>query len=162
MIIRKALQCDLFTLTEIYNQAILAQQNAETIIKTVAQRQEWLEHHQIEKYPILVVEEAGKVIGYGTLSKYRESRGALQKVVEVSYYIHNQHHKKGIGTFLLHKLLEQSKHLGFKSALAILLDTNNGSIRLLEKFDFKQWAHFPNIVEFNNKTCGQFIYGKLL
>ncbi len=162
MIIRKAIQADLPILTEIHNQAILAQQNAETSTKTVAERQEWFEHHQDEKYPIYVIEQDNQVIGYGTLSKYREGRAALKKVVEVSYYIHNQHHKKGIGTFLLNALLEQSKNLGFNFALAILLDSNIGSIHLLGKFGFQQWAHFPEIVALKNKTCGQFIYGKAL
>ena len=92
---RKAIKSDLPILTKIYNQAIEAQQNAETSTKTVDERKEWFEHHQDEKYPIYVVEQENKIIGYGTLSKYRDGRSALKKVVEVSYYIHNQHHKKG-------------------------------------------------------------------
>jgi L-amino acid N-acyltransferase YncA len=162
MTIRKAIQTDLPALTEIYNQAIKAGQNAETMTKTIAQRQEWFDNHQLEKHPILVIEEAEQVIGYGTLSKYRAGRAGLRKVVEVSYYIHNQHHRKGAGTFLLNGLLEKSKQLNFKSALAILLDSNAGSIYLLEKYGFKKWGHFPNIVELNNRICGQFIYGKSL
>ena len=159
---RKAIKADLPILTEIQNQAILAGQNAETSTKTIEERKEWFNHHQDEKYPIYVVLEDDEVIGYGTLSKYREGRAALQKVVEVSYYIHTQHHKKGVGTFMLNALLEYSKNLGFKFALAILLDSNLGSVRLLEKFGFEQWAHFPEIVELKNGTCGQFIHGKKL
>ena len=159
---RKAIKSDLPILTKIYNQAIEAQQNAETSTKTVDERKEWFEFHQDEKYPIYIIEQANQIIGYGTLSKYRSGRSALQKVVEVSYYIDNQHHKKGIGTFLLNALLDESKVLGFKFALAILLDSNIGSIHLLKKFEFQQWAHFPEIVELKNKTCGHLIYGKKL
>lgn len=159
---RKATEADLPILTEIYNQAILAGQNAEISIKTVAERKEWFTHHQDEKYPLYVVVQDKQVIGYSTLSKYREGRAALKKVVEVSYYIHNQHHQKGVGTFMLNALLNYAKELDFKFALAILLDTNIGSIQLLEKFGFQQWAHFPEIVELKNGTCGQFIYGKKL
>ena len=46
--------------------------------------------------------------------------------------------------------------------MAILLDINEASTRVLKKFGFEKWGHLPNIAEINGSKCGQFIYGKNL
>lgn len=158
--IRKAHHKDLLTLTKIYNQAIEAGQTADTVPYTVTTRTAWFEAHQDPKYPLWVAVINEAVVGYLTLSKYREGRPAVQATVEISYYIHNNYQRKGIGTFLLKYALEMAQKLGFKHGLALLLDTNLGSVRLLEKHDFEKWGHFPNIAVVQGKICGQYFYGR--
>lgn len=160
--IRKAKPKDLPILTTIYNQAIQARQTADTLSVTVEDRQRWFESHQAEKYPLFVAMDGATILGYATLSQYRGGRAALRHIVEVSYYIHNHHQRKGLGTTLLKYALVAAKELGFKHAFALLLDTNLPSVYLLEKFDFVKWGHFPNIAEIDGKVCGQFYYGKHL
>lgn len=153
---------DLPALTNILNQAIKAGQNAYNSPQTVAQRQEWLAAHQDEKYPVLVVELAGKVIGYASISAYRAGRLALQQTVEISYYLHHSYLRQGIGSKLLRHTLDTAKQLGYENTIAILFDNNEASIALLERFDFQRWGHLPNIASLNRVTCGHLIYGKLL
>ena len=159
---RIAKQQDLSALTAIYNQAIQAQQTADTIPYTVETRLPWFEAHQQEKYPLYAVELQNKTIGYGTLSQYRGGRGSLKGVVEVSYYLDKDCQGQGIGTALLQFLLKAAADLGFQHAYALLLDSNTGSVRLLEKFGFSRWGHLPEIARFEDRICGQFIYGKPL
>lgn len=160
--IRKAKEEHLAALTTIYNQAIKAGQTADTIQVTVEDRRPWFESHQQARYPLYVATEEDTILGYATLSQYRGGRAALRNIVEVSYYIHRDHQRKGLGTTLLKYALISAKELGFKHAFALLLDTNLPSVSLLEKFDFVKWGHFPNVAEIDGKICGQFYYGKHL
>lgn len=153
---------DLPALVLIYNQAIGAGQTADTVPLTVSERQPWLEAHQDSRYPLFVAVNNGTILGYATLSKYRGGRPALRSVVEVSYYIHRQYQRKGVGKALLAHSLDAARKLEFKHVFALLLDTNLPSIRLLERFDFVQWGHLPNIAEVNEIVCGQFFYGRQL
>ena len=58
--------------------------------------------------------------------------------------------------------LERAPVYRLEILLAFLLDINSGSIRLLEKYGFSRWGHFPEIARFDEITCGQFVYGKHL
>ncbi len=160
--IRQAKNEDLAALTTIYNQAIKARQTADTIPVTTDDRQPWFDSHQQERYPLFVAVNENTILGYATLSKYRGGRAALRNIVEVSYYIHQDHQRKGLGTTLLKYALLAAKELNFKHAFALLLDTNLPSVYLLEKFDFVKWGHFPNVAKIDGKICGQFYYGKHL
>ena len=131
--IRKAVIEDLPVLTDIYNQAIKANQTADSSPMTTADRMSWFTAHQNPQFPLIVAVANNAVCGYATLSNYRGGRAALRKVVEISYYIHQDHQRKGLGTTLLQKSLVLAEELGFKHAVAILLETNSPSIHLLEK-----------------------------
>lgn len=158
--IRKALLEDLPTITTIYNQAIEAGQTADTIPYKEMERQPWFEAHQNPKYPLYVAIEEETVVGYATLSEYRGGRPAVQFAVEISYYIHQKHQRKGLGTLLLQHSIKTAQQLGFKHGLALLLDINLPSIRLLEKHGFVKWGHFPNIAIVKEQICGQYFYGR--
>ena len=160
--IRTAKPEDLLALTVIYNQAITARQTADTVPLTTEDRLPWFNSHQQERYPILVLSNDTRTVGYGTLSQYRGGRPSLRNVVEVSYYLHQDFQGRGIGSLLLPYLLMEARKLDFKHAFALLLDNNLASVGLLEKFGFEQWGHFPNIAEIDGKTCGQYYYGKAL
>ena len=60
-----------------------------------------------------------------------------------------------------HALIE-APSLGFTHLLAILMDVNVASIRLLEKFRFQQWGCLPGVAKFDSAVCGQLIYGREL
>ncbi len=160
--IRTAIQSDLPALTTIYNQAILAKQTADTVPFEVSGRQAWFDAHLDPQFPLYTALLDDQIVGYGTLSKYRGGRPALRHVVEISYYLHQSHQGKGIGTRLLQFLLKEAKQLGFQTAYALLLDINIPSVGLLKKLAFQQWGHLPNIAEVDGEICGQYIFGKPL
>jgi len=160
--IRKAIATDSPRLTAIYNQAIQARQTADTTPMTPKDRQSWFDSHQQPNYPLFVVEKAGSVCGYSTLSQYRGGRPALRYAVEISYYLDKTFQRQGLGSILLQHALATAKDLGFKHVFAILLDTNLPSIGLLEKFGFEKWGHLPKIAEIDGIVCGHLYYGKHL
>jgi phosphinothricin acetyltransferase len=129
---------------------------------SLSQRVAWFEHHIPERFPLLVAKEGDELLGYLTLSPYREGRKAVRHTAEVSYYIHYDHHRKGVGSRLLERAIILSPSLSIKHLIAILVGSNDASIQLLEKFEFERWGCFPNIVEFSDDTIDHLYYGRSL
>jgi L-amino acid N-acyltransferase YncA len=159
--IRIAKTEDLADIVAIHNQAIDAGfQTAFTEKFRPEDRTGWFKEHTADLYPLLVYELNGRVVGYLTVSDYRHGRSALRFAVEISYFIHKGHQRKGIGTQLLGRGIEVCKELGYKTLLAIILEPNVESAGLLEKFGFEKWAYLPAIADFNGVECSQVYYGK--
>lgn len=160
MNIRFANRNDLPFIVDIYNQAIRSKCATGDLTEfTVEQRIDWFNKFKNEKYPIYIIENETRIIGYCTLSPYRPGREAMDSVAEISYYINYSNHNKGIGTKLLEYVIRDCKRIGKESLLAILLDINPRSINILKKFNFEKWGYFPNIINIEGKKCGQLIYG---
>ncbi len=104
-------------------------------------------------------EENDSVIGYIHLSGYRPGRRAMKYIAEVSYYIHEDHHRKGIGSKMMTFIINEAKSLGYRDLLAILLSWNTGSIKLLKKYGFEEWGNLPNIADFDGDICSHLYYG---
>ena len=159
--IRIADKRDWQRIIEIYNQAILEKgKTADTEIQSLESRNDWLKDHLNEKRPILVADLNGKITGWCSLSKYRPGRKALESTAEISYYLDREFRGAGIGTYLVNESIKYAREHGIKNLLAILLDINKNSIKILRKFGFEKWGHLPNIANLGAEKCGQFIYGK--
>ena len=163
MIIRVATSKDFREIIKIYNQAVdekFATADIEHV--TVESRKDWFTQHSPDTYPIFIAEENDAMIGWCSLSPHRPGRKALRTVAEISYYIHKNHRRKGVASFLINHTIKSAKELGFKNLISILLDANKASIYILEKFGFEKWGHLPNVAEIDGMICGQYIYGKKL
>lgn len=160
MNIRIATLNDIDSIVQIYNQAIKAgQKTADTTIFTSNERVEWFNSHTKDKYPLFVAVEGEQIVGYLTISAYRSGRIALNKTAEVSYYVHFEHHKKGIASALLHHAINCCPSLEIETLIAILLECNTNSIKLLEKNGFTQWGCMPKIAKINGKKFDHLYYG---
>ncbi len=158
--IRFATINDLPQIVNIYNQAInsnIATGDIEEF--TVAKRTNWFQKFDTKHYPIYIAEYKNTAIGYATLSAYRPGRKAMNTVAEISFYIDYKYHYLGVGTTLIQHCIDDCPRIKKKSLIAVLLDINKTSIKLLKKFNFKEWGHFPNIIHLKNQQCGQFVYG---
>lgn len=163
MHIRTATEKDFPEIIKIYNHAIDEKfATADTDYVTTESRKEWFEQHSPQTYPIYIAEENGQVIGWCSLSPHRPGRKALRTVAEISYYIHKNRRRKGVANSLINHTINSARELGFKNLISILLDLNNPSIYILEKFGFEKWGHLPNVAEIDGVICGQYIYGKKL
>jgi phosphinothricin acetyltransferase len=126
---------------------------------TVHERIDWYHTYDNNSYPLYVAEIENVIVGYCTISPYRQGRAAMSSVAEISYYLDYAYHEQGIGTALIKHAIADCKRIGKENLLAILLDINTPSIGLLEKLNFKKWGHFPDIIDLHGKKCGQLIYG---
>jgi L-amino acid N-acyltransferase YncA len=158
--IRKMEKADLEAVNEIYNQAVRSKyQTAETEETSLEYRQHWYEEHLSGSYPVFVMEEGAEVTGWISLSEYRKGRRALRYTAEVSFYIRKDRQGQGIGTQLLAFVINKAREISIKTLIAILLEPNTASIRLLEKFNFQKWGDMPNVAEFDGIECNHQFYG---
>lgn len=163
MNLRIAALRDLDSIVGIYNQAIQAgNKTADTKIISPDERVEWFKSHTKEKYPLFVATLKDQIVGYLTISAYRSGRTALEKTAEVSYYVHFEHHNNGVGSILLNHAISICPSLGIKTLIAILLECNTNSIKLLEKHGFIQWGSMLKIAEINGKLFDHLYYGRHL
>jgi len=65
----------------------------------------------------------------------------------------------GVASKLVGHAIRECSRLGIKTLIAILLDINVPSVRLLEKFGFQKWGHMPNVADFDGKECSHLYYG---
>ena len=159
--IKVAQQKDWQRIIDIYNEAVLETgKTADTEIQSIESRLCWLNEHLSEKTPILLAENKDKIIGWCSISSYRPGRKALVFVAEISYYLDKEYRGYGIGEKLITETIKYAEGHGIKNLIAILLDINFISINVLEKLGFEKWGHLPNIAEIDEKTCGQYIYGR--
>lgn len=144
MEIRVANSNDTKQILEIYKPQILNTPNSfEEVVPSLQDFQKRIETIQ-KKFPYLVAEENGKVIGYAYASAHSE-RAAYRWSVNVSVYIDNRAHRKGVGTALYTKLFSILRELGYFKAYAGIASTNEASLRLHEKFGFKPIARYENV-----------------
>jgi len=100
---------------------------------------------QRERFPWLVYEVGGEVLGYAYASPHRAARKAYQWCVETSIYIHAQARRRGIGRALYAALFELLRRQGYVNAYAGITLPNPGSRRLHESLGFVPIGVYPRI-----------------
>ena len=89
----------------------------------------------LEVAPWLLCEARGGVLGYAYAGRFH-ARRAYQWTVEVTAYVHADHHRKGVGLGLYTSLLGCLALQGFRSAVGIIALPNPASVGLHERMGF--------------------------
>ncbi len=160
MQIRLATEKDLEAINNIYNQVIPYEMStADMEPYTMDERVQWYKAYDRTRYPVFVADTGNKVAGYFSFSPYRPRRLAMRYTAEISYFIDEEYRKKGIGSSLMEYSINKAPGYKFKTLIAILLTHNEASIRLLEKFGFKEWGRMPGVADFNGRERDHLYYG---
>lgn len=129
--IRAAVRDDVAAITSIYNEAVVettASYDLEPV--SLESRLAWFEQHQRDGHAVLVaVDDAGRVLGWGSLSTFRAKPG-YRHTVENSVYITRSAHGRGIGGRLLDALLEAARAAGHHAVIAGCDAENAASVAL--------------------------------
>ena len=96
------------------------------------------------KYPYLVAEEDGAILGYAYASTYY-ARAAYDWAVELSVYVSQDARGKGVGSKLYDELEDLLDQMGYMHFLACISLPNEDSIAFHTKRGYQQVAHFPKI-----------------
>lgn len=156
--IRKAEFNDLSTITRIYNNVINEGGfTADLKIFTPKQRESWYNEHRDHPYQIYVLEQGGEIQGYFYFSPWRQGRAALKKVAEISFFLDKNARGTGLGNKIMANAIELAGLCEFSHLIAILLDINERSKALLEKWGFKKTGALPGIVALRDRQAGQLI-----
>lgn len=84
----------------------------------------------------LVAIEHGIVTGWIALVQVSQ-RECYRGIAEISVYIHNDHHRKGIARALMERVAEESEKAGYWSLLSVIHEENAASIRLHEQCGYR-------------------------
>jgi L-amino acid N-acyltransferase len=142
--LRPATENDLAAINDIYNHYVLNSTcTYQEVPETSAARRQWFDHHD-DRHPVIVAEEGGKVIGWGSLSKFH-GRSAYRNTVENSVYVHHQHHRRGVGSALLQELIARARATGFRAIIAGIDGEQAASVALHAKFGFEKVGHLKQV-----------------
>jgi phosphinothricin acetyltransferase len=108
----------------------------ETAAPTAEVMQERIERYTAT-HPWLVYVLDGRVAGYAYATRHHE-RAAYDWSCEVSVYVDQTQHRRGIGRALYAALLQALRRLGYYNALAGVTEPNDASIGLHEAMGFRR------------------------
>ncbi|MFD2445269.1 GNAT family N-acetyltransferase [Bacillus sp. CGMCC 1.16607] len=142
--IREATILDLPAMLDIYNYAIRHLTATFDIeVQTLDKRKIWFDSHD-EKYPLIVAERNGEVVGYCCLSSFR-AKPAYSKTTEISIYISQTQQGYGIGSALMKEIIRRAIDLGYHTIIAGITGGNEGSVKLHKKFGFEFVGCFKEV-----------------
>lgn len=143
--IRCAKKEDLNAILAIYNDAIINTTAVYTYEpQTIDERIAWFETKQRNHEPIFVFEENGSVLGFATFGSFRPWP-AYQYTIEHSIYVDASARGKGIASQLLQHLIVEAKAKGYRTLVAGIDASNEASIKLHQKFNFKHTGTLTNV-----------------
>ncbi|QXJ61254.1 N-acetyltransferase (plasmid) [Enterococcus raffinosus] len=98
----------------------------------------------LERYPYVVAEEKGHILGYAYAHAYKD-RAAYDWAVEVSVYVDRKKRGNGAGKLLYQTLEEILKKQNVAILTACITGGNAGSLKFHEKLGYQEVARFPAI-----------------
>ena len=144
--IRPVTATDAHRIVDIYNDYILNTTiSFETKPLTVEQMRCRIE--EIASHcPYIVWEEDGEIAGYCYAHPWKE-RAAYHLTLETTVYLSPQYFRKGIGSQLMQRLIEDCRKMGFKVLIACITADNEASIEMHRHLGFKQVSYFEQVGE---------------
>jgi phosphinothricin acetyltransferase len=103
--------------------------------RTLAEQQAWLEARR-GAYAAIVAVEHDEVVGFASLSPYRD-RPAYRTTVEDSVYVDRRHQGQGVGRLLLTELMGRATESGFHAVMARIVGGHEASIALHRVLGFE-------------------------
>ena len=103
--------------------------------RTLDDQRDWIEARS-GAHAVVVAESDGEVVGFGSLSPWRD-RPAYSTSVEDSVYVHRAHQGRGVGKVLLAELLRVATLHGFHAVFARIVGGHEASIALHAKSGFE-------------------------
>lgn len=162
ILIRESTNEDIKHINEITNFCIEnTTYNLNTKTKTLEETTIWFNSHNKSNYPIFSAIYNNNLIGWASLSRFRDLSG-YNKTVEVSVYVNNNFYKKGIGKILLETLERKAVKIGYHVLISIVTLKNEPSIFLHRKCGFEIKGTMKEIAFKNNEYLDVVFMTKIL
>ncbi len=159
-IVRDARPDDLDAIVEIYNQTIPSRMaTADLDPIHPEQRAAWLQEHTPDHRPVWVAERDGTVVGWLSVSPFRE-REAYDGTAEVSVYVDARSRGAGIGWMLLSAAVQRAPELNLNKLLGLIFSHNEASLKLFERAGFERWGVLPGVCRLDDRDADVVIVGR--
>jgi phosphinothricin acetyltransferase len=134
--IRPAQEADSEAIRAIYNHEVeTSTATFDLVPRSAREQRDWLANRS-GAFSVLVAEWNGEVVGFGSVSPYKE-RAAYRTTVEDSVYVRTDRHGLGIGKALLLALLDAAEASGFHAVMARIEAGGTASRALHESCGFR-------------------------
>lgn len=136
MEIRQATPADAEAISDIYNREVIeGMATLDLVPRTVAEQERWIRDRS-GGLAVLVAEADDVILGFASLSFYRDRPG-YRTSVEDSIYIAPGHQGGGVGHNLLGHLIETAELHGFHAIFARIVGTGEASVALHQRHGFE-------------------------
>ena len=138
---RPATPDDAPAMTAIYNEGIEDRvATFETRTRTPDEVRAWFDQ---PRFPIVVVEDAGRVIAFASTSLYR-SRECYAGIAEYSVYVARDARRRGAGRAAMQALIEAAEAAGFWKLVSRIFVENAASRALMRSLGFREVGIYEN------------------
>ncbi len=136
MEIRQATPADAAAISAIYNREVPeGTATLDLVPRTVVEQERWIRDRS-GGLAVLVAEADDAIIGFASLSFYRDRPG-YRTSVEDSIYIAPGHQGSGVGSRLLGRLVETAELHGFHAVFARIVGPQEASVALHQRHGFQ-------------------------
>jgi len=134
MTARAATPDDAEAIARIYNEGIADRvATFETRVRSAEDVRSWFDG----VHPVVVVEDAGRVVAFGSTSMYRP-RECYAGIAETSVYVSRSHRGQGAGRMALEALMNAAREAGYWKLLSRIFPENTASRALVRKLGFRE------------------------
>ena len=157
--VRRATPTDADAIARIYNDGIRGRgATFETRERT---RDDILNWFVDSRFPILVADDNGAVVGWAGASAYRV-RDCYAGIAEYSIYVATSHHGRGVGNLLMPHFLEALELAGFWKVLSRLFPENAASRALCARHGFREVGIYERHAKLDGEWRDTLIVERLL
>jgi phosphinothricin acetyltransferase len=129
--LRRAEPRDADAVAAIYNQGV--EERSATFQTRLHRGGDFLERIASERFPFLVAELEGRVIGWAAVVPYTDAAPYYSNVGEAMLYVERSARRHGVASRLLEELAEQAGERGFHKLVGKIFTTNAPSIALVHR-----------------------------
>ena len=145
LVIRNAILADAQSIADIYAFHVLkGTASFDTVPRTLAQTQERISMIAGRRWPFLVAEKSGRVVGYAYATQFRD-REAYAYSCENSIYVATEQRGTGVGSALLKELVIQAERCGFRQMIAVVGGGEPGSIAVHARAGFDHAGRMKSV-----------------
>jgi L-amino acid N-acyltransferase len=135
--IRLARHDDAEAIRQIYNLEVSTSTvTFDLVPRTLDEQVQWLEARS-GAHAVIVAERDGEVVGFASLSPFRD-RPAYNSTVEDSVYVRADQRGQGLGAALLNELVALAGQHGFHTVVARIVGGHDTSIELHRRLGFDE------------------------
>ncbi len=136
MVLRPAELGDAEAIRQIYNAEVTGSTvTFDLVPRSLEEQREWLSA-RTGAHAVIVAEVGGEVVGFASLSPYR-NRAAYRTTVEDSVYVRSDQRGAGVGRALLAELVRLATSHGFHTMIAHIAGGQDASVALHRSVGFE-------------------------
>lgn len=106
-----------------------------------------------ERFPYLIYEENGEILGYAYLNDFNP-RGGYRFTADLSLYVAHGARGKGIGRALYETIEPMAKEMGLCNIISLITSENEASLAFHKALGFERVAQIDNIAHKFDRWIG--------